>query len=183
MVGMVSSFPQEERRENKRNITRPDQPSHKKGGTKFGLMLNVVLAILLVGAGFMLVRAEQERRNTREALMTKEQEIEEVRRLTQQQGAEVAGEVLTNVRKHIRIPEVPEPTVATIINIDELRGTSEFYDGAKNGDHLIITENRAILYDPDEGIIIDVVPVQITPEDAAPEEEWEAPVVEEAPEL
>ena len=34
---------------------------------------------------------------------------------------------------------------------------------AENGDHLVVTPERAILYDPDEDVILDVVPVQVQP--------------------
>lgn len=55
--------------------------------------------------------------------------------------------------------------VATIVDIESLRAGNEFYAQADNGDHLVITRNRAILYDPDRNIIVDVVPVSIDQEE------------------
>ena len=61
-----------------------------------------------------------------------------------------------------------QPTVATIVDVNALRARNDFYKNAKNGDYLIVTPNRAILYDPNRDMIIDVVPVQLqTPAAAA----------------
>lgn len=83
------------------------------------------------------------------------------------QGREVAKEVVARVRKLMKIPEGVEPTVATIVDVEQLRQRNSFYNKAKNGDHLIVTADRAILYDPAANIIIDVVPVQIQPTSSA----------------
>lgn len=72
-----------------------------------------------------------------------------------------AKAIVDKVRKHIMIPMDTEPTVATIVDVDALKSGNEFYKNAKNGDNLIVTPTRAILYDPVADIILDVVPVQI----------------------
>lgn len=72
-----------------------------------------------------------------------------------------ANEIIANVRRHMEIPTDPEPTVATIVDVNALRSKNDFYKNAKNGDHLIVTPLRAILYDPIKDVIIDVVPVQL----------------------
>ena len=74
-----------------------------------------------------------------------------------------AKAIIERVSRHITIPGDTEPTVATIVDVEALRAGNEFYANAKNGDHLIVTPTRAILYDPDKDIVIDVVPVQLTP--------------------
>lgn len=74
-----------------------------------------------------------------------------------------AQAIIEKVRRHIVIPGTTEPTVATIVDVEALRAQNEFYKNAKNGDHLIVTPTRAILYDPDADVILDVVPVQLTP--------------------
>ena len=67
-----------------------------------------------------------------------------------------------------RVPATDvEPTVATIVNVEELRKNNAFYNKAENGDHLVVTTERAILYDPDEDIILDVIPVQLQPAEPA----------------
>lgn len=79
-----------------------------------------------------------------------------------------AQAIIERVRQHIEIPTDVEPTVATIVDVEALRAQNDFYRLAKNGDHLIVTPARAILYDPDRDLILDVVPVQLqAPEEAA----------------
>ncbi|MBP9850923.1 MAG: hypothetical protein KBC47_04485 [Candidatus Peribacteraceae bacterium] len=79
-----------------------------------------------------------------------------------------AQAIIERVRQHIEIPTDVEPTVATIVDVEALKSGNDFYKLAKNGDHLIVTPTRAILYDPDRDMILDVVPVQLqTPEQAA----------------
>ena len=74
-----------------------------------------------------------------------------------------AKEIIEKVRRHMEIPTNPEPTVATIVDVNALKSKNDFYKNAKNGDNLIVTPTRAILYDPDKDVIIDVVPVQLEP--------------------
>ena len=131
-------------------------------------LLNIGLFVVVIVILTLFVRAESERRAT-------VKELEEVSKSTQESGEERAARVLEAVQKHMKIITDPEPTVATIVDIERLREASSFYEAAENGDHLIITKNRAILYDPDNDIIIDTVPIlaqpSITPESgsAAPQ--------------
>ena len=83
------------------------------------------------------------------------------------QNVAAAKEIVDKVRKHIIVPSDVEPTVATIVDVETLKSRNEFYKDAKNGDNLIVTPTRAILYDPDRDIILDVVPVQLTPQAAS----------------
>ncbi len=159
------------------NIKKPAKRK-RKGGL---LNLLLLIAIIAVIAGF--VWAEQERRAARSELEKTVGELEELRQASQRDGAEVAAEVLGKLRGHMVIPTTPEPTVATIVNIDQLREANEFYSVADNGDHLIITEKRAILYDPELDIILDVVPVSINQASEAPPAEQPAadePTTDEA---
>ncbi len=74
---------------------------------------------------------------------------------------ELAKKIIAEVRAIIDIPEDIEPTVATIIDINALRARNPFYNKAENGDHLIVTPDRAILYSSARKKIVDVVPVQL----------------------
>lgn len=85
----------------------------------------------------------------------------------QTQNQEAAKQIVAKVRRLFAIPADIDPTVATIVDVAQLRSHNVFYNKAKNGDHLIITSDRAILYDPAADKIIDVVPVQIQPTAAA----------------
>ena len=54
-----------------------------------------------------------------------------------------------------------QPTVATIVDVESLRKRNSFYNKAKNGDYLIVTNERAILFDAKANVILDMVPVQL----------------------
>lgn len=159
-----------------------------RGTFNFLLFVGIIAAIALFGW------AEMQRRDAIGRLQETEQELEKIRQSTERRGSEVARQVLESVSQLIDIPTDPEPTVATIVDVDALREASPFYNKAENGDHLIITEARAILYDPDRKIILDVVPVRINQEqqqqipegeEAAPEQPagqpTEQPAQEEPP--
>lgn len=81
-----------------------------------------------------------------------------------------AKEIVAMVQKHLDIDTTVEPTVATIVDVKKLQAQNPFYNKAKNGDFLIVTPTRAILYDAAADVIIDVVPVQIdqTPPSSQP---------------
>lgn len=79
------------------------------------------------------------------------------------ENVEEAKRIIEKVRQHIDIPTDVEPTVATIVDVEALKARNEFYKNAKNGDNLIVTPTRAILYDVERDMIIDVVPVQLQP--------------------
>ena len=81
----------------------------------------------------------------------------------QEQNREKAKEIVERVRRFIMIPADLEPTVALIVDVNALRARNAFYNKAQNGDYLIITSERAILFSPTKNIILDVVPVQIQP--------------------
>jgi len=121
----------------------------------------IVIIIVAIGAIALFAWSEQQRQDALARLEETAKELEEVRTVSQRTSNEATQEILGKVVKLIKISLEPRPTVATITDIDALRQTNPFYQKAENGDHLIITENRAILYDPDENIILDVVPVQI----------------------
>jgi hypothetical protein len=124
-------------------------------------MLNLLLLIGFIVSIVLFVWAEQQRREAQQQLTKTATELEEVRRSAQASGQEVADQVLSQLRSIMDIPMDPEPTVATIIDADALKEANEFYAPAQNGDHLIITETRAILYSAERNIILDVVPVTL----------------------
>lgn len=143
-------------------ITTPTKPRSRKGLITILLILGIIIAVGL------FAWAEKQRRSAVKELSQTAQQLEEVKKSTQKNGEEVAKEVLAKVRNHMEIPENPAPTVATIVDVEKLKQTNEFYKKAKNGDNLIITQNRAILYAPDKDRIIDVVPVRVNPASPTP---------------
>ncbi len=152
------------------NITKPKvtgAPDVKKPKKRRRGLFNLLLFIGIIAAVALFVWAEQQRRDALGKLKQTEQQLEEIKKSTQRSGQEVADEILGKVRQHIDLPNDPKPTVATIVDVDRLRETSDFYKKAKNGDHLILTENRAILFDAEKNLIIDVVPVVLNQDQQA----------------
>lgn len=136
-------------------------PRRRRGG-----LFNLILIVGIIVTISLFIWAEQQRRETEQKLGQTAKELEEARKSAQTSGQEVADQVLGKLRQHIDLPTDPQPTVATIIDADALKKTNEFYEPAQNGDHLIITKKRAILYDPKRNIIRDVVPVIVDAEQA-----------------
>jgi hypothetical protein len=133
----------------------------KKRGRLGGKLFNILLLIAVLATIALFVRAEQQRRSVASELEKASAELEQIRRSTQGSGAEKAKEVLEKVRHHMDVPQDPEPTVATIVDVEKLKAANEFYKNAANGDHLIITQSRAILYSATRDRILDVVPVRV----------------------
>jgi len=145
-------------------------PPHGKNGfirRKFR-KFNVLLVISIIIIGILLYRAEKQRNEVASQLAKTSTELQELEKTrdaaaaatTQRNDQDLAREVLAKLRNHILIPDFPKPTVATIVDVETLKKANSFYEPAANGDHLIITEQRAILYDSDRDLILDVVPVQ-----------------------
>jgi len=99
--------------------------------------------------------------------MRRQEALAQLKELTVQLGGvdpeaqEEADRVVKLVRKLMVIDESIQPTVATIVDVEKLKAENQFYAQAENGDNLIITPTRAILYSVKKNIILDVVPVQV----------------------
>jgi hypothetical protein len=122
--------------------------------------LGIAAVIALV---VLLVVIDMRRRSAENQLAALSMKMEQ---LTggQTQNQEAAKEIVDKVRKIYELPVGIEPTVATIVDVDALRERNSFYNKAENGDYLIVTTDRALLVNSEGNMIIDVVPVQITPE-------------------
>jgi hypothetical protein len=68
--------------------------------------------------------------------------------------------IVAEVGKLIVLPKNEEPTVATISDVEKLRG-QPFFANARNGDKVLIytKAQKAILYDPTQNIIVEVAPL------------------------
>jgi hypothetical protein len=85
--------------------------------------------------------------------------------------------IVDKVMQLILVPD-EEPTLATIVNVDNLRKTNpDFYKDAVNGDQLVIYSSKAIIYRESDDIIINVAPVIIKPneEEGLTEDPQEVP--------
>lgn len=83
------------------------------------------------------------------------------------QEAARAKEIIAKVRQHIMLTGDVEPTVAQVVDAATLKAKNDFYANAENGDYLVITPLRAVLYSEQKDILLDVVPVQLTPPSAS----------------
>lgn len=138
-----------------KTVAKPGKSGKPRG------VLNKLLLVAVVAAVGLFAWAESQRREVVGRLKQTEQRLEEIQTSTQRSGKAIADEVLGKLRAHIDIPQDPAPTVATIVDVETLRKNNQFYNKAENGDHLVLTENRAILYDADRDIVLDVVPVVV----------------------
>lgn len=129
----------------------------KKSSGGKTLSVLVILALIV-----LVVVLDMRRRQAEQKVMELSMQNDQLAG-NEAQNREAAKQVVEKVRKLYSIPQGVEPTVATIVDVQQLRARNPFYNKAKNGDHLVVTQDRAILYDPVANKIIDVVPVQIQP--------------------
>lgn len=123
-------------------------------------ILRIVLVLAVICLIFVL---DTKRRAAEDKLRELSVQMEQINP-NAKANREMAKQVINKVKRHILLPSDIEPTVATIVDVKALREKNAFYNKAKNGDNLIVTPDRAILYDPAKDIIIDVVPVQLQPQ-------------------
>lgn len=128
-----------------------------------------VLSIILIVALAVLALVNYKKRIELASELKKlSVQMEQLQGGNNPQSVAQAKSIIDKVKKHIVIQGDVEPTVATIVDVETLKKRNEFYKNAKNGDNLVVTPTRAILYSPDKDIILDVVPVQLTPNTPAP---------------
>ncbi len=120
------------------------------------------IPLLVIALIVLVVVLDMQRRQAQTELANLSVRLEQLQG-NSQENQERASQIIGQVRAMIDIPEDVTPTVATIVDVEKLRAQNPFYNNAENGDYLIVTPTRAILFDDDRGIIIDVVPVQIQP--------------------
>jgi hypothetical protein len=120
----------------------------------------VLLPILLIILVVLVVVLDTQRRKAQTELKNLTVRLEQLQG-NSQENQEKAKSIVAKVQKLMAIDTSVEPTVATIVDVTKLREKNPFYDKAENGDFLIVTPTRAILYREKTNVILDVVPVQI----------------------
>jgi hypothetical protein len=140
-------------------------PTGKPSGKKAWNLLLIVTVVVAIG---LFIWSEQNRRGTAQQLEDTARQLEEIKASSRNSGEELANEILEKVNDLVDIPLDPRPTVATISDIDRLKEANDFFSVADNGDYLILTGSRALLYDPDRNIVLDVAPFQINRESPSP---------------
>jgi len=125
-----------------------------KGRIKVAAVMTIILFVTLVV--LLDLRKRQSDHNTAQ-LGANGQQTEQERK-----NAEKAQDVIRSVRKLFAIPADLSPSVAAVVNAEELRKNNIFYQKAENGHFIVATTDRAILFDPAKNIIIDVMPIAQT---------------------
>ena len=94
------------------------------------------------------------------------------------------GRLLSAVAKHLVLPEDEQPTVATISDIEALKENQPFFNGARNGDKVIVyTEaSRAIIYSLERDVIVNVGTVFVDDNQVAAEDVSDEAVLSETDE-
>jgi hypothetical protein len=133
-----------------------DAMSTGSGGSK-----KLLVIVLMVALGVLAYVNYTKRVELADELKKLSVKMEQLQTGNDPQNVAAAKEIVDKVKRHIIIQGDVEPTVATIVDVDKLKERNDFYKNAKNGDNLVVTPTRAILYDPKADIIIDVVPVQL----------------------
>lgn len=77
--------------------------------------------------------------------------------------------ILNKLDNNILVPDDEQPLIATITDADLLKQSQPFYQDAENGHYLIIfpSISRAMIFDAQKGILINVGPLQIQEDVAA----------------
>lgn len=137
----------------------PQAPVAKKQSLRRTVLAYAMVASL-AGLVFTL---EMRRQESNEQLASLAERLDAGSYASADENKAEAQRIVTKVRELIELPANVDPTVATIVDVEKLKSRNDFYKSAKNGDYLLVTTERAIIYDPDAHRIKDVVPVQIQP--------------------
>jgi cytoskeletal protein RodZ len=133
--------------------------------TKESLLIIIIILLLIAlgGIGYLYMTEKKRAENPTQV------------------ATEEAQKVKDNVGKLIMLDESEEPTIATIIDIEALKTENpEFYKDASNGDKLLVYSQRAIIYNQEKNIIVNVAPVIRQPgeEEVQTDTEGESEVVD-----
>jgi len=136
------------------------KPSKEKK-RKSGGMATVIFAILFLlasgGFGYMYINYQKAQK---QIVNLSKPEVQD--RLAQEE----INQLLEKVGKHIILPEGEgEPMVASITDAEKLVEEQPFYKGVQNGDKIIIYKTKALIYNPERDILVNVGPVFMEPEE------------------
>jgi len=126
--------------------------------TQKGTLLLVAIIALIALSGVL----EAKRQVVENQLEQVTVRLEQMQTGSTRQDREKAARIVNKVKRLMEVGDI-EPTVATIVDVDKLRERNPFYNKAENGDFLIVTAERAILFSEKRNKILDVVPVQVAP--------------------
>lgn len=144
----------------------------KKKKTK--IIIWIVLVLVLAGAlGFGIwtfLNMRSDNKELRQSLDNTSKELNELKEelVTDPNGAiersqeERTAAILEEVGALYELPKDETPTIATVQDVEKLKD-QPFFDGAQNGDQLIVFDESAtaILYRPSEKRLVKVGPINI----------------------
>lgn len=122
----------------------------------------LLLVILVIGLAVLALINYQKRMELSTELKRLSVKMEQLQGGNAEEEAQ-AKAIVAKVRQLMVLSGDVEPTVAKIVDIEALRKQNDFYKNAENGDYLVVTPLRAVLYDPEGNKILDVIPVQLQP--------------------
>lgn len=76
------------------------------------------------------------------------------------QNLKVAESIVDALRRHYVVPDGEKPAVSVVTDSDKVRKQNPFYKRAQNGDYVIVTSTRAILYSKTKDRILDIYPIE-----------------------
>jgi len=106
----------------------------------------LILVILVIALGWLVsdyIKTKQDLANASLGTVDQQAEIDQI---------------LSKVSELIILPE-GIPNIAIIEDIDTLVIDQPFFEGAENGDRILIYEEKAIIYSPSRDILVNVGPV------------------------
>lgn len=120
-----------------------NMPSKNSRRSVFPWLLSFVLLIALCVLGFLYYR----------------QYVKPLDEATQIEA--LTTKTISKLSKHIVLPTTKPEVVFPITDIENLKKTQSFFDGAQNGNILVVYSNppQAIIYDPEQDLIIKIGPV------------------------
>jgi hypothetical protein len=104
-------------------------------------LLSLTFVVALIALVITLETRRQEAQKQLEQLTIRLEQLQG----NSSQNREAAKSIIQKVQKHMAISMEVEPTVATIVNVEELRKKNSFYNKAENGDHLVVTTMTSFL--------------------------------------
>jgi hypothetical protein len=158
------------------NLSRPEAPRNDQirevipKKSKIGLIILILIAVLAT-AGFGLMLKKYIETKKQLAIITSVEGQKEIAK------KEVSA-LLEKVGKLIVLPLGEEPTVATITDAEALKKEQSFYSDARNGNRVIIymQAKKAIIYDEEKNILINVGPIFLNEETESPPVGYEGDV-------
>ncbi len=114
----------------------------------------IALVVVMVFGGFAL-KSNADKRQLQEQLSSQQQ--------SESQSAEDEATTLKKaISKFIELPSDETPTVATVVDVEKVRGQAFFRNAANNDKVLLFaTAGKAILYRPSSNKIIEIAPINL----------------------